>query len=61
MPEIPHDAPLTEIWVTDMGQRFRVYRGDTQAHIAWKLHKYRNKKHEIIEIEPDAGKLAARA
>lgn len=51
--DIPHDAPLTEIWAVEKsGRRFRVYRGDTRAHIEWKIEEYtkRGAKIEIVEI-----------
>ncbi len=52
---IAHDAPLTEIRCVENGVRFRVYRGDTQEHIDWKLYEHRkNQKHshapELIEV-----------
>jgi hypothetical protein len=61
MPDIKHDAELTEIWVWERGERHRVYRGDTQEHIDWKLNHYRKHKHEIILVgnsdSPPAGDL----
>lgn len=52
MPEVVHDAPLSEIWVTEKGHRHRVYRGDTQAHIDYKLAKYDACRPEIILVPP---------
>jgi hypothetical protein len=47
---IVHDAPLTEVYATEKGHRHRVYRGDTQEHIDWKLHEYRHRFPELIEV-----------
>lgn len=51
--KIPHDAPLTEVWATGTsGKRLRVYRGDTRAHIEWKVKEYtgRGAVVEVVEI-----------
>lgn len=61
MPDLPgrtairHDAPLSEIWCVENGVRHRVYRGDSQEHIEWKLYEHRvGQKHshrpELIEL-----------
>lgn len=51
MPEIVHDAPMTEIYAwTKAGTRHRVYRGDTAEHIAWKMNKYKDRKIEVIVV-----------
>jgi hypothetical protein len=52
---IKHDAPLTEVWCVENGHRQRVYRGDTQEHIDWKMHEHRvgqkfSHRPELIEI-----------
>lgn len=60
MPKIPHDAPLTDIYIKDpnTGERRRVYHGDTKAHIQWKMHEHRNSKPEKIEVQiPQQGFL----
>jgi hypothetical protein len=46
---IQHDSPITEIWVTENGRKLRVYRGDTKAHIEWKLKEHKDKDPETIE------------
>lgn len=48
--DIPHDAPLTEIWVQHGGGRFRVYRGDTKAHINWKIDEWGRRRGNILEV-----------
>ncbi len=49
---IAHDAQLTEIYVTDRGHRYRVYRGDTAAHIEFKLETHKNHSPEVVIIAP---------
>lgn len=50
--DIAHDAPLTEIWALGpREQRYRIYRGDTQAHIDWKIEEYRKRKIKLEVIE----------
>lgn len=51
--DIEHDAPLTEIWAIERSgkNRYRIYRGDTQAHIDWKIAEYKKRKIRIEVIE----------
>ena len=58
MPDIPKDAPLTDIYIrTPSGSRHRVYRGRTKAHIEWKLPEHRNRNPEVIEVLHDVSFL----
>jgi hypothetical protein len=54
MPEIKHDAPLSEIYIWENGKRSRVYRGDTREHIAWKMKEHEAQNPELVRADPPA-------
>ena len=43
--------PIMEVWVTDNGRRYRVYRGRNAEHAGWKMQHHAGREPELVVID----------